>query len=420
LSATYSNEPPRTIDPNRASQYFAEAERLWQKDAGQLWGKPLNGPLLFVNPRDRSVVASQADTQGQLKRQGSVFIGQLPPSVPPANTSTTWAGVQWIMILWPLPLNRDARAVLMMHESWHRVQAGLGLPAQNPAITHLDTLEGRYWLQLELRALSAALGKEKELQAQAITDALCFRRHRHRLFQAEAAKESALEMNEGLAEYTGIKLSGMERADRVAYAIRKLENGPANASSFIRSFAYWTGPAYGLLIDSKSKDWLRQVKPTSDFGAIAETTFGIKTPETSDRELQQRAERYQASQLRPREETREKIRKERVANAQAKFIDGPVLTLPLENMQYSFTYSELLPLEPHGIVYPNLQLTDLWGTISVKNGALMATDRKSLRVSAPASTEGNIAGDGWSLALKPGWKLVPAEKKGSYRVARSQ
>src|SRR5262245_24996266 len=81
--------PPPTIDPVQAGRYFAEAERLWQKDASQLWGKSLNGPLLFVNPRDQSVVASQADTEGKLKPNGAVFIGQLPPSVPPANSSVT-------------------------------------------------------------------------------------------------------------------------------------------------------------------------------------------------------------------------------------------------------------------------------------------------------------------------------------------
>jgi hypothetical protein len=407
-----------SIDSTLAGQYFQEAEQLWRQDGGRLWGKRLNGPMLFVNPRDRFAVANQADAHGQLKKGNGVFTGKLPANVSLGNTSTPWAGVQWIMILWPLPKDRNARAVLLMHESWHRLQNDLGLPTQNPTISHLDTLEGRYWLQLEWRALTAALSKHNEPRLRVVEDALIFRRHRHRFFPTEAAKEKALEMNEGLAEYTGIKLSGMRPPDQIQFAIRKLEEGPSKVSTFIRWFAYWSGPAYGLLIDTQSREWLRQLKPTSDLGTLAERAFDLRLPEKNAENLEQRAAAYQAKELRAQEEAREKDRRDRVARAKAKFIDGPVLTLPLEKMQYSFEYSELLPLEPFGTVYPNLQLTDRWGTIVVKNGALFSSDYKSLRVSAPTLTKTPISGDGWSLTLKPGWKLVPAEAKGSYRVEK--
>ena len=78
---------------------------------------------------------------------------EVNPSVPQALSE---------VVLKAMSKDRNARSVLMMHESWHRMQAGLGLPAQNPAITHLDTLEGRYWLQLELRTLSVALRQRTE------------------------------------------------------------------------------------------------------------------------------------------------------------------------------------------------------------------------------------------------------------------
>ncbi len=55
--------------------------------------------------------------------------------------------------MWPLPEDDDARQVLVMHESWHRVQEQIGLPASNPSNGHLNTFDGRLWLQLEWRAL---------------------------------------------------------------------------------------------------------------------------------------------------------------------------------------------------------------------------------------------------------------------------
>ena len=44
-------------------------------------------------------------------------------------------------------------ARLMMHEMWHRIQPQLGLPARPGGSEHLDTVEGRYWMQLEWRAV---------------------------------------------------------------------------------------------------------------------------------------------------------------------------------------------------------------------------------------------------------------------------
>lgn len=48
------------------------------------------------------------------------------------------------MLRWPLPEDSAARRVLMMHESWHRVQGRIGLAPSAPANSHLDTLDGRY------------------------------------------------------------------------------------------------------------------------------------------------------------------------------------------------------------------------------------------------------------------------------------
>src|SRR5579884_1947831 len=117
-----------TLDLPLAQRYFHEAETLWRQDGGRLWGRPLKGPLLFVDPTTRQAVANQADAEGRLRREGSLFIGKLPATVTVANTATEWAGVQWIMVVWPLPQNPEDRRVLLMHESWHRVQSQLGFP----------------------------------------------------------------------------------------------------------------------------------------------------------------------------------------------------------------------------------------------------------------------------------------------------
>lgn len=146
-----------SIDTALAHGYFQEAENICRADGGKLWGVSLCAPILFIDPKTRSVVANERDAEGVLTKQENVFTGHLPERVNIANTSIDWSGTRWAMIIWPLPENEYERANLLAHESWHRIQDALKLPATMPANAHLDSPQGRLWLQLEWRALAAAL-----------------------------------------------------------------------------------------------------------------------------------------------------------------------------------------------------------------------------------------------------------------------
>ncbi|MCZ2970966.1 hypothetical protein NYY93_28515, partial [Acinetobacter baumannii] len=81
-----------------------------------------------------------------------------PPDALVANTAIDWSGTRWTQLLWPLPQDDARRRTLLAHEMFHRLQPAL--PIARPAEggnDHLDTLDGRYLLQLEWRALAAAL-----------------------------------------------------------------------------------------------------------------------------------------------------------------------------------------------------------------------------------------------------------------------
>src|SRR3954451_11564956 len=189
----------RPIDLQKAERYFAEAKAASDRDAGALWGVRLYGPMMFADPQTRMVVANRADAEGKLKREGDVWTGTLPPNVGIANTATNWAGVHWTMIMWgALGQFRQDRVRLMMHECFHRVQDGIGLLAMDAVNNHLDTMDGRIWLQLEWRALDRALRSSGVDRKQALADALAFRAHRRMLISQGAKAESALERNEGL------------------------------------------------------------------------------------------------------------------------------------------------------------------------------------------------------------------------------
>src|SRR5579871_2587537 len=217
----------QTIDHNLARQYFDEAHGICSRDAGQLWGKSLCAPMIFADPRTHTVVANQADAESRLKPQDGVFSGKLPDEIDIANTAIEWAGVHWTMVAWPLPETPIVRARLMAHELFHRLQDDLGLPAANPGNAHLAKLEGRIWLQLEWRALQQALARPEAPAAERrrpIEDALLFRLRRRALFPKADAEERQLELNEGLAEYTGYKLRGTADPATVQTVIARLDS----------------------------------------------------------------------------------------------------------------------------------------------------------------------------------------------------
>src|SRR5262249_2823009 len=155
------------------------------------------------------------------------------------------------------------------------IQTDLGLPPNDPANVHLDTLEGRYWLQLEWRALARALASSRDEQRHSIQDALRFRQHRRSLFKGAASTENALELNEGLAEYTGIKLSGLTADQQQRLLLQHFETYPTLFRTFVRSFAYLSGPAYGLLMDQHAAGWLRKIRPGDDLGQLLATALDL-------------------------------------------------------------------------------------------------------------------------------------------------
>jgi hypothetical protein len=405
------------IDLRLARQYFDEAEMLWRRDGGRLWGRPLNGPLLFVEQQTRRVAANQADAEGRLRKEGTVFVGELLPSITVANTTTRWAGVQWIMVLWPLPSDRDARRVLLMHESWHRVQQELGFPPTRPVNAHLDSLDGRYTIQLEWRALAEALAQRDPKRRAALEDALFFRAYRYQRFKEAAKEERLLEMHEGLAEYTGVKLSGLSEGEQAAYVVKQLKQRPQTMASFVRSFAYLSGPAYGLLLDAHAPEWLKGLTPDADLAARLQAALAIHLPEIGRDELKARAKRYGADKLLVEEQQREQERQKRLAEYRERFVRGPVLILPLQDLQVSYDPRTVQPLEGIGTVYPSLRIVDRWGCLTASKGALVTSDFKKVQLTAPTDPKARpLRGDGWEVQLNPGWRVQPGERKGDFHV----
>ena len=415
--------PP--IGAAKARQYFTEAKALSDKENGALWKVSLCGPLLFVDPATRYAVANQADAEGQLKPLDGVFAGTAPKELGFANTATKWAGVEWTMVLWPLPTYKQPRMRLMLHECFHRVQSQIGLNPADAQNGHLDSLDGRIWLQMEWRALEHAFWQQGEERKRDVADAIYFRNYRRSLFPAAAASEDALETHEGMAEYTGFKLSTSSPEEYAVVVAAWLRTAPTRTPSYGRSFAYTSGPAYGGLLDLASKSWRTGLTPSTNLGELLARAYGVPVPALTALnkvEAMRRAERYDGGEVVTIETEREVKHQARVAAARKTFVDGPVLVLPVgKEFGYTFDPNAVLTLDDKLTLYEgNIQVSDTWGLLKTTEGALIVRgDKGFVGVQVPAPADANktpLTGTGWTLELKPGWQAVPEGRAGDFAV----
>ncbi|MEZ6092654.1 MAG: hypothetical protein R3C03_00225 [Pirellulaceae bacterium] len=419
IRAQEHQEAPQAIETKEAKVCFALVKQLANEENGNLWGISLDGPLIFVDPSTRFAVANRQDAENVLVEADGVFTGTMPSDVPIANTSCEWSGTNWSMVLWPLPEDPCEKAVLLMHESWHRIQDDLNLESVDATNSHLDSRDGRYWIQLEWRALASAIKSTDVDRIDAIADAIQFRLYRQSLFENAKHNEIQLELHEGLAEFTGFALSGMRKNEQRQLMLAHLEQYPKMLNTYVRSFAYLSGPALGLLIQEFKPGWTKELRPGDDLGQLLADAAGVDSTLESADAIRKRAGKYNGDELWNSELTREEERQRKIEFFKETFVDGPVLTLPLGNHRMSFNPSNIVPLEEIGTVYPTLSVAAPWGELNAEQGALIRNDFSSVLLEVTNTDKTPpVSGKGWTLKLNDGWELVPGDRDGDWLIKK--
>jgi len=398
------------VDTALAKRAWAERQAACDSDRGALWGISLCGPQLFVDPQTHTAVANRDTPSLHATQRDGVWVGTLPASFPTSNTAITLDGERWSMVMWPLPNDPIERRILVVHESWHRIQDQLRLPMANPSNDHLETADGRYWLELEWRALARAATMTGTARRTAVADALAFRAARFRRFPGAAATENALMINEGLAEYTGVALT-TPAADRAVRVVERLLSG-RQRSSFVRSFAYASGPAYGTLLDWAAPGWRRGLRGGADLGALLARAYGVEADASA---ASRRATVYDDGSLRFVEDARAARIAARISRYRAQFVDGPVLRIPLRDAQYSFDPNYVTPVPGAGSVFGNFDLRGWFGELEAPDGALLTPEPVTAVVAAPPNLT-TTSTAAWKLTLAPGCTLVPDTRPGDVTV----
>jgi hypothetical protein len=339
--------------------------------------------------------------------------GPRPAALGFANAAMNWGGVRWTTISWPfLASMKEGEGPLLIHEMFHRIQPQLGLFVSDLPNDHLDTPEGRYWMQLEWKALSRALESTGERRLAAVRDALSFRAARRDRFPGAAESERTVEINEGLAQYTATVVAADSRTEATRHAIEQLAKVAAEPT-FVRQFAYPMGAAYGILLDGFAPGWTHRIKGGDHFGKLVEPFAGVR-PAT---ERDSAAVSYGGPEIRDREAKREVEQKARVAELRRRFVEGPVLILPRAR-NASFSSIGMTPIPGEGTIYPSFRTAAEWGTLEA-TAVLMAADREKLTVPAPPAVEGKtVKGDGWSITVAEGWVIRPGPRAGDFQLVR--
>lgn len=415
------------IDTTLAMSALREADAACHRDAGALWGRSLCGPIALAEQQSRLMLTNDSAVKQPFIPFGAAFVTTAPQGTGFANTSFDWAGRRWAMIMLPLPADTFNRVTLVMHEVFHREQDSLGLGNMDLPNNQLDELNGRVWLRFELQALAAALDAlaagDPAVRAHT-EDALLFRARRRQLYPLADSLEPALEIQEGLAEYTGERLAMTytgETPHRVARKVRDFQANP----TYVRSFAYATGPALGVLLDRFDPGWRRRVREVRDPARMLATSIAMRVPRDLAREAERRARRYDYATVMREETARDSARRGAMATYRAQLVDGPTLTFTQPWLGRSFDPQTLVGFDMRHTLYPTGTFNSVWGTLEVtKGGALLSNDQATLRVrapgSAPAPDARTVRGDGWTLELAPGWHLAASpDRAGSYVVVKT-
>jgi hypothetical protein len=394
------------VDQQRAQQYFDDVQAVCEREGKRLWGMSMCGPMVIADLRTQTIATSQPAPEGPRPRVLGILNGPLQ-----------WGGVTWAAYMWDSLINatpRHAKAILL-HELFHGVvQPKLGLQASELLNEHLDAMDGRYWMRLEWRALARALRESGAGRTAAIRDTLAFRQARHGRYPGSAEHERALEINEGIASYTGTAAAADSPADAIATTLENLA-GAETGESFVRTFAYTTGPAYGLLLDASSRDWRQRIRHTDDFAALLANAFAVRpAPDAAASAI-----RYGGAGIRAAEAQRERERQDRLAALRRQFVDGPVLVIR-GGGSGMFNSMGAVAIPDVGTVFfgPYRSTTDS-GTLEAEKGVLLESSGNVRRVPAPVRKDDTtVVGDGWTFTAQPGWVIRDGPRRGDYEVVR--
>jgi hypothetical protein len=249
-----------------------------------------------------------------------------------------------------------------------------------------------------------------------VSDALAFRQARHTRYPDKVESERVLYVLEGFASYTQTVLAAPSRADAITRGLELLASAE-DGESFVRTFTYTSGPAYGLLLDAASPGWPRKASGSDDPPAMLMRALRVQPVANAAKA----AARYKGAELRVAEERRDQQRQARLAELRQRFVDGPVFVITGGGRGLTNSLGAVVIPDVGTVYFHAYRFSGPWGTLEAEKGVLETSDGRSRRLPAPVpGDDATISGDGWTFKAAAGWVIRPGARRGDYEVVRQQ
>jgi len=409
-----------------------KAKKLLEADNGKLWGVSLWNDRFLVLDNDNTVYTLNNLLPNSNNDSLLYYKPIKEQTLQQTNTNQTFEGEKWATVQDSYVTAKDSSQTII-HELFHLHHLGQ-MSLSGNIVEYLDDYKARIFLRSEFEALrnclkSIQINKESNAK-QFLNDAIYFRTEREKMFKKYNKNALELETLEGLATYTGYKLSAFTNLYPIA--IKEL-NGREQTYGLNRSFAYATGLAYGIIFDYFKIQWRTDLKHIYSFTGIYNNQ--IKTIHFKKKEIKDIKTRNQFYQINQEELNRKNTTDSIHSFYQNIFKKQPVLIINMDTsnktpLTMSYDMNSTFTFGKDGIIYSSISGTSpnasLFGSFKTtgettigKSGILISSKFDKLTFTKPLKVEGNtIFGDYYTIELNKGWKVIQIDKKGNMEIVK--
>ncbi len=408
-----------------------KTKNLLLADNGKLWNGNLWSENILVLDENEMVYTLNKDLSNA-SRDSFLYYKQVEEkTLLHTNTNQEFEGEKWAIVQ-NYDMTPSDSCQTPIHELFHLFHSKQLNIAGN-IVEYLDEYKAKILLRSEFEALRnsiKSLQKNDDKAAkQYLSDAIYFRTKREKQFKSQNHFALKLETLEGLASYTGYKLSAHK--DLYRMAILEL-NGRENPTGLNRSFAYATGLAYGLVFDHFQVKWRTDLKHIYSFSDIYKQQKILKQSENNKVEaIKQRNKYYEIE----REESKRKLTNDSIRQFYKNiFVKQPILVVHRDTSDktyyMSYDMNSTFTLGKEGIVYSAISSSStnpfVFGNFKTtgetqigKTGILITSDFEKLTFPKPIKIEGNIiTGENYIIELNKAWTVKQIDKKGNLEIVK--
>jgi len=432
VKANLTTQPERNRE--MIKKRLIEAKSLLDNDNGKLWEENIWHTDFLILDFDNTIYTLKPIV-GFKTTDSTLYYSKMNENeLSFSNSVQEYMGKEYATILISY-LTDDGSTFI--HELFHTLQ-NKHITLNGEPIVYLDNYDARQWLRLEFKALKTTLqsimnNQELEKIKLHFNDALLFRKIRQTKYKEHLTKELEIETLEGLAQYTGVKLSNTKSV--YADAITEIDEREA-APTYGRPFPYATGLAYGLIFDYLNIEWKKGLDSSYNFLEIYEKKVIKKELAITDTLVLQAKSRNNFKQIH-QEELAKKIEQEKLIDFYSEmFFKKPTLSVTSINNNYGRSYDMYgtLTLDSSSIVYSRIKGTaqskENFGNFYIKEdiaklgttgilGTWVGGDVLKFTFPLPEKIEDNkIIGEFYVIELNEGWEVVKVNSKGNLEIVK--